>query len=223
MTATLTELIDKQDNFEIVRDQIAGILETEQLNQQQLAIDGGKDPDNWRLNVYLERSNPWEQWLRNNDVEDTAPIVNVWVDNSSMPGNRGDTVQTQGHDVTYNIDCYGYGVSKDDANGGHVAGDKVSALEAQRAIRLVRNILFASLNTYLQLRGLVTERKAQSFTFFQAAQDTQPTQNVQAARLSLVVKMIETSPEITGETLESIYTQVKRASDGKVVIEAEYI
>ena len=57
-------LIDKQDSFEIVRDQIAAILKTEITSQIALATTAGKpNPDDWKLRIFSERANPWEQFL----------------------------------------------------------------------------------------------------------------------------------------------------------------
>ena len=59
----ISELIDKQDNFEIVRDQIAAILVNEVASQMALATAEAKDPEDWNLQIFTERSNPWEKWL----------------------------------------------------------------------------------------------------------------------------------------------------------------
>ena len=69
----IAELIDKQDNSEIVRDQIAAILATEVANQQALATADGKDPADYKLRIYTERSNPWEAFL--NDQTDCKRVV----------------------------------------------------------------------------------------------------------------------------------------------------
>ena len=60
----IPDLIDKEDTFEIVRNQIALILANESASQVALATTAGKpDPNLWALKVYTERSNPWEQAL----------------------------------------------------------------------------------------------------------------------------------------------------------------
>ena len=69
----LTTLIDKQDNSEIIRDQIGVILANELANQQVLAAAAFKEPTEWEMNVYLERHNPIEDWL-NIDAEDPKLI-----------------------------------------------------------------------------------------------------------------------------------------------------
>lgn len=216
----IDELIDKFDSFEIVRDQIAAILATEVANQMQLAIDAGKDPELWKLRIYSERSNPWEQFLNNQD--DRSPIVNVWYDNANFDGAASNTVERQKSTSVYNIDCYGLGISLDDAGGGHEPGDKVAAFECHRAIRLVRNILMAAQYTYLGLRGLVWQRWPQSITVFQPELDARQMQKVVAGRIAFRVMFNEFSPQVLGEPLELVSVDVERASDGQILIQADY-
>lgn len=216
---TLQSLIDKQDNFEIVRDQIAAILTTEVSNQMTLAAAALKDPTLWKLRVYTERFNAWSQFQAT-DVDDTSPIVNVWYDSSAFPTGRGSTVERQQAQGRFNIDIFGYGESHADGAGGHKAGDKESSLEMARALRLVRNVLMAGENTYLQLRGLVGFRWPDSITAYQP--EGANATKITAARFILRVDFNEFSPQYEGETLETITADVHRTEDGQIVIEAEY-
>ena len=127
----LDTLIDKQDGFEIVRDQIAAILATEIANQQTLASQAGRNPDEWKVRVFSERSNPWDQFQ--NDPADRSPLVNVWYDNSTFPLNTSNVVEKQKGEGVFNLDCYGYGKSADDPTGGHL-GDR-PAIRNRRPIR----------------------------------------------------------------------------------------
>jgi len=216
----IAELIDKTDGFEVVRDQIAAILAVEVANQQALAIAGGKDPDLWKLRIYSERSNPWEAFL--NDEADTSPVVNVWFENATYDGRASTVVERQKTEGTFNVDCYGLGVAQDVGGGGHIAGDQDAALAAQRALRLVRNILMAGEYTYLGARGLVWQRWPASATVFQPAIDALQVQQVVGARLALSVTFNEFAPQVPAETLELISAQVFRAEDGAVLIDAAY-
>lgn len=218
---TIDALIDKQDNFEVVRDKIGAILVTEVISQMALAVDDGKDPDLWKLRIFLERSNPWEQFL-NTPVTDKSPIVNIWYDNSNFPENAGSTVDRQKTVGIFNIDCYGYGESKDDGASGHKPGDKEAALEVQRALRLVRNILMAGTYTYLDLRGLVWQRWIQSVTAFQPQQDGTNVQQVVGARIAFRVTFNEFSPQVPFVTLESVTLDVFRAENGELLVETDY-
>lgn len=216
----IAELIDKQDNFEVVRDEIAAILVTEVASQMALATAGGKDPNDWKLRVYAERSNPWEALL--NEQTDRSPIVNVWFDNSNFDPRASNSVERQKAEAVFNIDCYGYGMSQDVVGGGHKAGDQKAAIEVQRAIRLVRNILMAGEYTYLGLRGLVWSRWPQSVTIFQPNIDARQMQQIVGARLAFRVVFNEFSPQVQAETLELVSAKVSRSEDGEVVINADY-
>ena len=221
----IDSLIDKEDNFEIIRDQIAAILTLEIDNQQKLAKAANKkNPKLWDFRVFTERANPFEEWR---DVDpstgiDESPLINVWYDNGSFPMNKGNVVERQAHEAVYNIDCYGVGFSGDNPAGGHFLGDKEAALETQRAVRLVRNILMAADYTYLGLRGTVWRRWPQSITVFQPQIDGRPVTHIVGARIALRVEFNEFSPQITPETLEGVTVDVKRTEDGEIVLTAEY-
>jgi len=199
----LQELIDKQDNWEIVRNQIAAILVAERDNQKSLA---GASADDYDFDVYLERSNPWEKWLNFSDADpltDIKPIVNVWIDNSDFDGAKSNTVERQTELAVINLDCYGLGQAQSEATG-HTTADKAAAFQRDVAVRLVRNILMAGQNTYLQLQGMVGRRWPNSINFFQPEQDGNPVQNVAGARISFGAQFNEFSPQYVPETLEAV-------------------
>lgn len=219
MINVLPDLIDKQDTFEIVRDQIAGILVLETINQQNLAIAAAKDPLLWKLRVYAERSNPWEVFL--NEPVDKSPVVNIWFDSGSYDPGASTTMERQKCDAIYNVDCYAYGESLDTV-GGHDPGDKLAALNAHRTLRLCRNILMAAENTYLQLRGTVWSRWMNTITAFQPQFDDQHVQKIAGARLALKVEFSEFSPQIPLEVLEYLSAVFKRAEDGQIILQTDY-
>jgi len=221
---TIASLINKQDGFEIVRDQIAAIIALESASQQALAHTAGENKALWKMRVFTERSGPFEEWLNPEDLRgvDKSPIVNIWYDNGSFPMNKGNTVERQLHEATFNVDCYGVGFSADDPSGGHVAGDQEAAIEAQRAVKLIRNILMASEYTYLGLRGTVWRRWPQSITVFQPQIDGRPVQRVVGARISLRVDFNEFSPQAVPETLELLSVNVKRSETGEVLAVANF-
>jgi hypothetical protein len=213
-------LIDKQDTFEIVRDQIAQLLANEIANQKALASGAGKDPALWDIKIYAERSNPWEQFLNQNP--DPTPIANVWFDSEQFDRARSNVVERQTAEGVFNIDIYGYGKASEDGTG-QLVSDKQAALEANRAIRLIRNILMAAENTYLQLpRGTAWDRMPQSITVFQPEIDSRPVQNIRAARFVLNVTYNEFSPQVAGDNLEYLAVDIKRAEDGSIIAEADY-
>lgn len=229
--AQIDTLIDKQDNVELIRDTIAAILVDEISNQKTLAQTAGKDPREWDLRIYLERNNPVSDFLDpQNDPDvvqlDNPPVINIQLDSWSMDGTKSNQVERQGITAIYHIDCYGFGVSADVFGGGHVPGDAKSALEAQRAVRLVRNILMSSFYTYLGLpRGgmqSVWRRWVDSVSLFQPQLDNRSAQHVMAARMQFNVEFSEFSPQYQAMLLEIVGVTVKRSETGEVYLVAEY-
>ncbi len=215
----IPSLIDKQDSFEIVRDKIAAILLNESASQQALAIAAAKNPDLWKLRVFLERSNPWEIWL--NDDSDKSPIVNIWYDSSQFDKSSSNVVERQSTTTVYNIDIYGYGVSSATLDG-HNPGDKLAVLESHRGTRLVRNIIMSGIYTYLDLRGLVWSRFLRNVTTFQAQQEINSVQHVVASRIALEVVFNEFAPQYEPQILEELHVDVCRKETGELYIEALY-
>lgn len=219
---TIATLIEEPDLFEVIRDEIAAILKVESAAQQALATAAGKDPRLWDLRVFVERSNPWADFVEGPEQLDAPPIVNVSVDNLSFDGAASDTVERQKSTTTYHLDCYGYGVSADDGAGGHLPGDREAALACQRAVRLVRNILMAGEYTYLGLRKTVWRRWIRTIEFFKPPSDAEQAQKIVGGRISLEVQHNEFSPQVVPETLELISTTVRRAETGEILLGADY-
>ena len=215
----IPSLIDKQDNFEIVRDKIAAILAIEVANQKALAQAATEDPELWNLLIFTERSNAFENVLNQDAV--LTPIVNVWFDNLGFDERASNQFESQKGAAIYNIDCYGFGVSESDGDG-HKPGDREAALNCQRAIRLTRNILMAAEYRYLELQGTVWGRWPQSISMFQPEIDGNPAQKVVAARYALQVTFNELAPQIDTVALEQIFVDVKQTSDGQIIAEADY-
>jgi hypothetical protein len=214
MPAQILELIDKRDNVEIVRDQIAAILAVELANQAALGLE-------LPPLVFSERADPWGQFIA--AVPNMPPILNVWFDSATFDESSSNVVERQAMHAVYNIDCYGAAVSQDEGGDGHKPGDLEAALEAQRAYRLARNILMAGHYTYLGLRGLVWKRFPQTVSMFQPQLDNKASPRIVAARLALQVQFNELSPQVTGEPIESLLLEVKRQETGQVLLRAEYV
>lgn len=217
----ISSLIDKQDSSEIVRDQIGAILLAETISQQSLAIAAAKDPELWKLRIFTERSNPWEQWLNVDNLTDLSPIVNVWFEAESFDPSASNIMERQKATGIFNIDCYGYGVAKDTITG-HEPGDKAAILESQRAARLVRNILMAGTYSWLDLRGLVWQRWLRSLNTFQPQQGETNVQQIVATRLQLEVVYNEFSLQVPTQILELVHVEVYRRETGELYFEADY-
>ena len=210
MAALIDSLIDKQDNYEIIRDKIAQILADEIASQKALAVTAGKDPTLWDFTIYMERSNPFIL-ARNTagGVTGEAEIANVWLDNINYVD--GNVVDRKQPSTTINIDCVSAKSSQDNPAGGiTLSADERASLDAERIGRLVRNILMSDVYTYLALRGVVGRRWITRMQKFQADRDDQPMENVMGFRVSLEVSHLEFSPQSTPVDLELIVTEIKR-------------
>jgi hypothetical protein len=220
----IQSLIDKRDTSEIVRDKIALILATESAAQQVLAIDAvpSKDPDDWKLRVFIERINPWEEFLAADDgdeaLERAFPLVNVSLDSISYDMSASNVVERQKASAIFFVDVYGFGVATADGDG-HTAGDQNAAVECQRALRLVRNILMAGTYTYLDMRGVVWKRWPSSVQALEIPIDARTVQQVAAMRLSLQVDFNEFAPQVEGQPLEVLSFTVNRARNDEVIQE----
>lgn len=221
----IESLIDKVDTVEQVRDQIAAILVAEVASQKVKAAvaSPAKDPRLWDLRVFVDRANPWADYIdaETGALADAIPVVNVALDSETFDGRRGDVVEKQTASATFNIDAYGYGVSYA-AGSGHVAGDARAKAEALRAARLVRNILMAAEYTYLGMRGVVGKRWLQTLTLFDIEVDARTVAYVAAARLELQVDFLEYSPQVVGHPLELISATVARRDTNEIYLTAEY-
>lgn len=209
----LQTLINKQGSFEIVRDQIYTILKDEITNQVQLATDDGQpDPNKWNLDIYKERFKPWGKFLNPTPGEDLRPIVNVWFSGADVDRAGSNVVELQKFNGNFNIDVYGYGLSSDNQAGGHNPSDLIAVANLQFAITLVYNIIMAASNIYLLLPNIVTERMFNSITDLQPREDDIAVQNIVAARMSLLVKYQESTPQYEPVVLEGVDITGKNAS-----------
>jgi hypothetical protein len=226
MPALITTLIDKRDNVEVVRDRIAEILLTEVAEQQVLAATALKNPDLWKLRVFLERTNPWEEFLPIDVPDDeplppySPPIVNIWWETTTFDGRTSDQVERQRASGTFNIDCYGYGVSSDLPGTEHDPGDQRAVVEVGRAVRLVRNILMAGPYTFLGLprkaEQFVWGRRIQSITALKAQLGDRPAFHVAGTRIAFQVDFNEFSPQVVGVALEEVAIAILKHPSGEV-------
>lgn len=233
MPAAITTLIDKVDSAELIRDQIAAIIVVESAEQQVLAADAdpAQDPRLYELRVFTERSNPWEEFISETEDDgtprqvDATPIVNVSFESSTFDKGGSTAHERQRATGTFNVDCYGYGVSVA-TEDGHTSGDEAAGIEALRAARLVRNILMAAAYTYLGLsRGqsqVVAGRWISSITAFTPTIEGRAFPHVVGVRLALEVTFNEFSPQVEGEALEGISAEVERAENGEIYLTATY-
>jgi len=216
MSVKIDYLINKQDNFEIVRDKIASILALEVANQVYLAGQEGEESTDWDFDIYLERSNPWEL------VEDTdgnvlrqTPLVNVYYESSTISPGMSDSVERQTYDVVINIDCLSAKNNKL-VDGEIKKGDELASLDVQRVARLVRNIIASAFYRKLEMPTIVHERVVHSITMFQPNINDRPAQACIGARVVVNVSINEYSPQAVPETIDIVGGTITRGDDGLV-------
>ena len=225
MSALITTLIDKQDNNEIIRDQIAAILAIEKENQKILAATDGQDPNLYDFVVTIERSNPWLLLSENDgsikgDLENG--LVNVYFESDNFNNPGSDTIKTQNVKGNFIIDCYG-AKNTDENNGNIKNGDEYSSYEVDRITRLVRNIIMSSQYHYLGFnRGsIVQKRYIIRREKFLPSQAGETSENVIGERLTLSVDYTEFSPQYQPEIIETFITDCTRGSDGELYFKYE--
>lgn len=220
----LQSLITERDAFEAVRDQIAAILVTERDNQMTLAAADGQDPALWNFRVYVERSLPWETIVNVDSptTVDLTPIVNIWYDSDTFSESSSTRAETQKCTGVFNIDVVGFGVATV-TQTGQAPGDEAAALDRDRVIRLVRQILMASQNAYLQLpRGAAWDRRIESRQSYQPRLDQQTNVEAIATRMRFAVSFNEVSPQYEGIPLSQVTETVARESDGQITMTLTY-
>jgi hypothetical protein len=218
---TLPELIDKQDTVEIIRDKIGEILLTEAAAQQVLAAADDKDPNLWKLRVFTEREMPWDEFREapEQGSAEACPIVNISLQSESFDKSKSNHFERQHDTALFHLDCYGYGVSVA-TDVGHDPADEIAAFEAQRARRLVRNILMSARYEYLGLpRGadqFVWRRWIRAIEMFKPAMGNQSIQGVVACRISLEVEFNEYAPQVETIAIGAIRVDINRDLNGEL-------
>lgn len=227
MPALITELIDKVDVSEVIRDQLGALLLVETTKQQELAAAAARDPALWAFRVFSERTNPWAEFIDLPDDDtvdpsiDLTPIVHVWWDGITFDKSASNVVERQKGTSTFNVDVYTVGVSAATLEG-HQPGDQAARLEMARVVRLVRNILMSAQYTYLGLRGTVWNRWIASIETFEPPMDVRAAQRIGAARIVLQVDHSEFSPQAPVVQLEGITVNVERGETGQLYFTAKY-
>ena len=206
-------LITSADGFEVVRDAVASIIASEVINQKAQAVAGGFDPSLWDIDVYAERSNPFELF-RDNVVQ--SPLVNVWYDNSSTELNSSNLGVSQMMNSVINIDCVASGVSKETSTG-HIPGDEDAARTAHRVARIVRGILMHGKYRYLGMPAVVGRRFVSSRNAFQPQSGNQTVQRVVGVRISLTVDHVETIGIEDYAELERVFIVHRHSPAGMII------
>lgn len=234
MPAKILTLIDKKDNNEIIRDQIAAILAIEKENQKILADADNQNPDLYDFKVTIERARPWLSESNSDGTEKgdlKLGLVNVYFDSDNFDNPGSEIIKSQNVKGTFNIDIYGFKNAKVVNNTITEFGDEYSSYEVDRVSRLVRNILMSGTYTYLFLGRsayptqpslqIVQKRYIIRREKFFPQQNGENSENIIGERLTLRVDYIENSPQEGLEVLETLITECKRGASGEIYFEYE--
>jgi hypothetical protein len=222
MSSKITTLINKYDNCEILRDEVAAILAIEVANQKVLAVAEGERADDYSFDVYTERSSPWELIEdENGKIIRQSPLVNVYLESENADGSMLTTIDSMAYDCNITIDCLAAKVHKV-VGRLRYAGDELAARDVQRIARLIRNILMSPLYYKLNMPEVVHYRRIESITMFQPNFGDRPAQSVVGARINLKVSITENVPQAEFEFLELVQGRITRAEDGLLLAELQF-
>lgn len=230
--ANIQTLINKSDNFELIRDEVAAILAVEIANQKALAIAGNEDPDLYDFDLFTERADPWDLFFDdNNSLIRSKPVVNVCFESMSSLAGQSNTINQSYFSGTITVDAVTGAVNeRDKASNTQKFGDELSAKSAQRIVKLCRNILMAGIYNNIftssidgvpvAVTGVVSKRTISQIQMFKPDLNDRPSVHVFGARITLNVDFVEYSPQYTGVQLETLASQCIRGEDGSIYFEA---
>jgi len=222
MTAKITSLIDKRDNMEIIRDEIAAILALEITNQKALAVVAGQDPNDYDFAIYTEKTSPWELLEdENGKITGQSPLVNVYLESASINNSKASDVTLSVFTVRFNLDCLSAKNHKL-IDGQISRGDELAARDVQRISRLCRNILMSAVYKRLNYGGILGNRSFSGITMFQPQFGVVPAQHTVGARIVYTADITEYSPEYDAPIMDLIQGQSTRGDDGKVLFDITF-
>lgn len=177
-------------NFESVRDRIATILKEEMDNQALLRGTPQAPPlpnipnADYTANFYTERFTPIGKEENN--------VITVDLDGGSLDNQ---TAITQSFECKFNIDIW-TGAKATTTGEGYYN----SAVKLHRLAGLVRHILQSPYYDRLSFADGIIERRSVSQIQFAKVNDEQDATHTRMARITLTVRMIESSNQITPVT-----------------------
>ena len=208
-------LIDKKDNFELIKYKIASILKSELENQKNLAKaiseDKAKDYD---MKIFIDKVNPLSIYseARTQNEKGQLPIVNITFDGDDLTLEGSSNIGQQKVRGTYYIDCYAFKNKKT----GEEADEEVSR-EADRIGTIIRNILMFDGYITLDMQRVVVRRYVTKRE--KMINQNSSAENVSAMRLIFEVEYLEESVRNQTYTLEEVFGQCILAQTSEVLFE----
>jgi hypothetical protein len=192
MNNKITELLNKPDNIEAIRDTVAAILKIECAAQYEIAKELTiEKPNEFRIGVWKENSRPW-QLTEDAEHQNPFPLVNISIlgFHEDTPG--GPAIGPKKYIGEIILDCYAHGTF--DSPEQSDAAD--AAIKAWKVARIVRNIIASEQYSYLGMRGIVREHKITEGRTGSASNIDEAALAVIICRLVLTVAYFEDNPKV---------------------------
>lgn len=208
-------LIDKKDNFELIKYKIASIIKSELENQKKLAREISEDKaKNYDIKVFIDKVNPLSIYSESQTQNEKGqlPIVNITFDGDDLTLEGSSNIREQKVRGTYYIDCYAFKNKK-----AGKEGDEEVSREADRIGTIIRNILMFDNYIVLDMRGIVVRRYVTKRE--KMINQNSSAENVSAMRLIFEVEYLEESVRNQTYTLEEIFGQCILAQTSEILFE----
>lgn len=208
-------LIDKKDNFELIKYKIASIIKSELENQKKLAREISEDKaKNYDIKVFIDKVNPLSIYSESQTQNEKGqlPIVNITFDGDDLTLEGSSNIGEQKVRGTYYIDCYAFKNKK-----AGKEGDEEVSREADRIGTIIRNILMFDNYIVLDMQGIVVRRYVTKRE--KMINQNSSAENVSAMRLIFEVEYLEESVRNQTYILEEIFGQCILAQTSEILFE----
>jgi hypothetical protein len=179
-----------------------------------LAVAASEDPEPYRFRVFIERSNPWDVFI--DDDDDKAPIVNVYYQTTFFDKASSNLVTKQTGISRFHVDIFAVATTEE-TQTGQALGDEHAAKKCQAVARLIRNILMHDDNVQLGLDSVVRYRWIENITSFLSADSNPGARQIRGVRIVVEVGHIETVSQIDEEICDEIRITIRYEKTGQVV------
>lgn len=204
-------LIDKKDNFELVKYKIASILKSEIENQKILA----KEKSNlYDIKVFVDKSNPLSIYseAQYQNEKGQLPVINVIFDSDDLTLEGSANVGRQKVRGTFYIDCYAFKNKEINKEA-----DEEASREADRIGTIARNILMHDSYRVLSMNKVVVRRYITKRE--KMINQNNSAETVAVMRLILEVLYLEEDLHNQAFTLEEIFGKCILAETSEVLFE----
>lgn len=217
---SLDFLISSPDIAEILELRFFEMLTAEITNQKALAVDAGKDPLLWDIDIFLERGYSFDIQEYRQPICVLTRIHSNEITGSSMA--RG----IKKYLTAFSFVITAFGQSSSDGVG-QLVGDKQAALNCQRSVRIIRNIIEApsnSLGGYIddEKKLCVENQTLRTINFGQLNSNENSTVPSWGAEILVEIMHHETVPQYNYTILNEIDLKIFNKEDSVLLTELTY-